>query len=270
MNFIRSIILGVVQGITEFLPISSSAHLVFMQHFLKMDSAQILFDTLLHFSTALVIILMYRREIWQISKNLKKYKEFKNNVWIRTFWLIIIASLITALIGVFFKKYFETVFENIFLVAVLLLVTGFLIWWAKKFEKAGNDIDILNAKVKHAIFIGFMQGIAILPGISRSGATIFAALLCGWRKEETVRFSFLLALPAILGANCIQLKNVSFTRHKILLFQYGCGMFFAFIVGWFSFKFLIGMLKKGKLSYFSYYCWTLGIIVIIINLFNKV
>lgn len=268
MSFAKSIILGTIQGVSEFLPISSSAHLVFMQYFLGIKSSQILFDVLLHFSTALVVIVMYQKEIWQILRNFGKYKQFKDNVWTRTFYLILIASLPTAIIGIFFRDYFEMAFENIFLVASLLLVTGTLIWWVERFKKNGTGRDILKVEIKHVLFIGFMQGIAILPGISRSGTTICAGLFCGWRREATVRFSLLLSLPAILGANCIQLKNVSFSGQKILLFQYLVGMVFAFILGWISLKLLLKMLKARKFTVFSYYCWILGIVVIIGSFIN--
>ena len=266
MSFIKSIILGIIQGISEFLPISSSAHLVFMQYFLRIKSSQVLFDVLLHFSTALVVITLYRNEIWQILKNFHKYKQWKTDIWSRTFWLLFIASIPTAIMGIFLKDYFEKVFENISLVAILLLLTGTLIWWVEKIPKSSEKKSILEITVKDVLFVGFMQGIAILPGISRSGITICAGLLCGWRREETVRFSFLLALPAILGANCLQFKNLNFSGQKILLLQYLIGMFFAFILGWVSLKLLIRMLKSRKLIVFSYYCWIVGLIVIISTL----
>ncbi len=263
MSFIKSIILGTTQGISEFLPISSSAHLVFMQHFLRIKSSQGLFEILLHLSTALVVITLYRNEIWQILKSFHKYKEWKTNIWCRTFWLLFIASVPTAIMGIFLKDYFEKVFENIFFVAILLLVTGTLIWWVEKFPKRSKKKSILEITIKDVLFVGCMQGVAILPGISRSGITICAGLLCGWRREETVRFSFLLALPAILGANLLQFKNLNFSGQKILLLQYLTGMFFAFILGWVSLKLLIRMLKNRNLIVFSYYCWIVGLAVII-------
>ncbi|MCK5533527.1 undecaprenyl-diphosphate phosphatase [bacterium] len=262
MTFVKSIVLGMTQGISEFLPISSSAHLVFMQYFLGIKSSQVLFDVLLHFSTALVVIILYRNEIWQILKNFLKYKQFKTNVWSRTFWLLFIASIPTAVIGLFFKDYFQKVFENISLVAVLLLVTGTLIWGIEKFSKKKDRKNILEITIKEALFVGLMQGIAILPGISRSGITICAGLFCGWKREETVRFSFLLALPAILGANCLQFRELDFSGQEILLFQYLAGMVFAFVFGYISLKLLIQLLKNRNLILFSYYCWILGLIVI--------
>jgi len=258
MNIQQSLFLGIIQGVTEFLPISSSAHLVFFQHFFRLKEPPVLFDCLLHFSTFLATIIFFWTKI-------KKILSF-NSGEINLLKLIFVASLPTGLIGLTFGKIFEKTFATVSYPAFFLLITGLLLWIAKKksSQKRNKPKDMRNA-----FFIGFVQGIALLPGISRSGSTISTGIILGWSPTFAFEFSFLLSLPAIFGVTLIKLlEGNSLPINKELIF-YLPGMFFAFLFGLFSLKFLRYRLMKHNWRIFSYYCWFLGFTVLIFQLLGN-
>lgn len=248
------IILGIIQGITEWLPISSSGHLVIFQYFFDIEEP-VIFDLFLHMGSLLVVFLVFWREIKQLilSFFIKEYKKYR-----KIAYYIIIGTIPTALLGYFFEDMFESFFSSLLAVGIALIITGFLLYFCERFEK-NNSIT-----VKSALVMGIMQGLAITPGISRSGSTISTALYFGVKREEAVKFSFLLFIPAMLGATILQSKDIVF--NSIEWTPIIIGTLVAVIVGYLSLKLLILIVKKKRLRLFSYYCWIVGITTLILSI----
>lgn len=264
MNIGQSIVLGIVQGLTEFLPVSSSAHLVFGQYFLGITEPQIVFDVLLHFATLLAVVVYLRFEVVKLIKGIFRLNKFKEDPSARLSGLVILGSIPTMLIGLAGKKYFEAAFGMPLLVAFFLLITGVILWLAEVYARPRKSLP--QTRTQDALAIGVCQGIAILPGISRSGTTISAGLLLGLEKKWAAKYSFLLSLPAVLGANILELKDIDFLQFIDYKAIYFWGIFFAFLFGLVSLKFLIWILEKKRFKLFAYYCWLLGGIVIFVLL----
>lgn len=252
MTYLEAILLGVVQGLTEFLPISSSGHLVIGQKLLGLEQAPVFFDILVHGGTLAAIVVFFRRQL------IKFFSSWRN-------WqLVFIASLPAGIIGLILDRYTEVIFNSLLVVGVGLLVTGCLLWLTKYFtvQKASR----LN--FKSALLIGSFQALAILPGISRSGATISAALISGLGQQQAFSFSFFLAIPAILAA--LFLQFLSFTAESASWRTMYSGNFFtgllgfmvAALVGYFSLKLLQQILKTARFHRFAYYCLCLAILAI--------
>jgi undecaprenyl-diphosphatase len=244
MNTLHAILLGIVQGIAEWFPISSSGHLVFFQQILRIK-ADILFDLCLHIGSVLALILFFWKDILSITKNIKYI------------FLIIVACIPTAIIGFVFHDLLSSFFENLLIVGLGFIVTG-IILYLTKFAKGKNDINFFSS-----FFIGIAQGIAIIPGISRSGATISAGIFSGVKREQAARFSFILALPAIVGATVFEFARSDVTSFELQPALWG--MLASMIVGYFSLGLLMKLIKKGKFHVFSSYCILLGIITLILN-----
>jgi undecaprenyl-diphosphatase len=261
INIPQSIFLGIVQGLTEFLPISSSGHLVFFQSLLGLKEPLIFFDVMLHLGTLLSVVIYFRKDICEIVQGLGAVlkKRHKNPPQVKLFLLIVLASIPTGLMGILFKDWFESLFSKPKWVGGMLLITGLVLWltrWAKKEGKPLEQMGWFDA-----ILIGIAQGIAIIPGISRSGATISAGLFCGLDRELSGKFSFLLSIPAILGATLLEYKKVD-TASGVGTVLIGAAM--AFGVGILALTFLMKIIKMGKLFNFSYYCCGMGILMIIL------
>ncbi len=257
MNIINSLILGIVQGITEFLPISSSAHLVFLQTIFKLKENVLFFDILLHFSTLLAVIFVFYKDIITYLKSKK------------ILFYILIATIPTGIIGLIIKKYFESIFSNSFFAAGNLVITGFLLFFSEKKYMKSKDIkiEILNIGWLKSLIIGIFQSIAVLPGISRSGATLAATMFLGIKKEQSVKFIFIMSIPAILAATMLEVKELIFDMASRATFApvYIWGLTFAFVCGILSLKFLVNIVQNSKLKYFAYYCWFVGSFFIVLN-----
>ncbi len=256
VDILRSIVLGIIQGLTEFLPVSSSGHLEIAKFILGEDAVgeESLFMTvILHFATALSTIVIFRKFIWDIiistfSKEGKYSRSFITN--------IIISMIPAALIGVFLDDLMEQLFnKNLVLVCGMLIVTGLLLYVADKAKTT-------NKKVRpfEAIIIGVSQAIAILPGISRSGATISTSVLLGIDREEAARFSFLMVVPLIFGKIAKDLLDNSFTMFNTNFVELGAGFVAAFVTGLVACTWMIALVKKSQLKYFSYYCFMVAAI----------
>jgi len=247
MSLLQSAILGIVQGVTEWLPVSSSGHLAIIENLFKIKP-DISFNVFLHFASLLVLFIFFWKDIIKILKAFVKF-DFKSEDG-RLAIFIIIGSAITALIGFTFKDLFESFFSNLTIVGIALLVTGTLLFFSEKKEgkKKLNYFD--------SFLIGLMQGIAIIPGISRSGSTISLGLLRGIDKVKIFRFSFLLAIPAILGATLFEGVNLVFNLDLLI------GFVFAFVFGYISLKLLMKLVINKKFHYFAWYCWGLGLLVL--------
>ena len=257
MGLLEAIILGIVQGLTEFLPVSSSGHIEIAKVLLGSSQEQSLLMTIvLHAATALSTIFVFREDIKEIIRGLLQFtwnKEFQ-------FSLKIIISMIPAtLIGLFFENEIELLFSGeILLVGCMLLVTGLLLFLA---DKAENTNQIVN--FFHALIIGVSQAIAILPGVSRSGATISTSVLLGIDREKAARFSFLMVVPLILGKMGKDILSGDILIESATLMPLLTGFTAAFITGLFACKWMIQLVKKSKLKYFSFYCFLVGTVSII-------
>ncbi|MBQ4819754.1 undecaprenyl-diphosphate phosphatase [Aquimarina sp. MMG016] len=259
MEIIDAIILGVIQGLTEFLPVSSSGHLELGKAILGDESVpeeSLLFTVVLHFATALSTIVVFRKDIFRIIKGLFKFKKNEETL----FSLKIIISMIPAvLVGLFFEEQLEQLFGgNVMFVGFMLLITAALLWFADKAKGTLKPVSSSNAFV-----IGIAQAIAMLPGISRSGATISTSVLLGNDKTKAARFSFLMVIPLIFGkiAKDLLSGELSFSSENSVAI--GIGFIAAFISGLFACTWMISLVKKSKLTYFAVYCILVGLLAII-------
>lgn len=268
-ELIKSIIVGIVQGLSEFLPISSSGHIVIAQELLglKMDEDEnLMFAIVLHLATALSTIVIFRKDIIAIFKGLFQFKWNEET----QFALKIVLSMIpAALVGVLLKDQLEEIFSNLLIVGIMLLVTACLLFFANKAKNTGKDVDN-----KSSIIIGLSQGLAALfPGLSRSGTTISTSILVGVDKSKAARFSFLMVLPLILGATAkmvLDLKGEGGLGFEHMnTSSLVAGFIAAFISGLAACQWMINIVKKAKLTYFAIYCTIVGIIVILYSLFFK-
>jgi undecaprenyl-diphosphatase len=216
---------------------------------------------MLHLGTLFAVVVYFRTDIWEIVQGLGATLTGKggNLSGRRLFLWIILATVPTGLIGFIFKDWFETLFSKPKLVGVMLLVTGLVLWLTRFTKKEGRPIGKMGWI--DSILIGMAQGMAIIPGISRSGATISTGLYCGLDRELSGKFSFLLSIPAILGATLLEFRKIGSVQElgTILI-----GTIVAFGVGILSLTFLLKINKIGKISYFSYYCWIIGFAIIIL------
>lgn len=242
MNWFEGIFLGLVQGLTEFLPVSSSGHLTIISYFLNAKEAGMTFDILLHFATLLSVIICYRKDIWELIRH-----PFQKYVL-----LIIIASIPAGIAGVVFGDFFEALFQNIWVPSIALLFTATLLFIADHFR---GDLQGKDMTWWMALLIGVMQMIAICPGISRSGATIFIALLIGISRTEAAKFSFIMSIPVILGSFLLETVSVvkdtgTFAIEPVFLVAAAV----AAASGVLAIKLVVNLLNKGRLRYFAYYC----------------
>ena len=249
MNLIESIVMGLVQGLTEFLPISSSGHLVIFQKLLNINSPGNLIEVSAHLGTLLSVILIYKNDIWDLLLTVKSSKSKK---YISLICLATIPSIVFVLIG---KSFILSLFESVRSVSVALLFTG-IILFVSGFSKNSNQ----QLNFSKGLMIGFSQALAIIPGISRSGMTISLALLFGISSKDAAKFSFMLAIPAILGASVLTLSDIQFSQTQELLYPLMTTTFVSFVSGYFALKFLIKILNSGKFYYFSFYCIFIALI----------
>ena len=264
MTEIQSVILGLVQGLTEFLPISSSGHLVIFQHFFGLKEPMLFFNVSLHFGTVCSVIYIFKKDVIALIKSpiaLKSgFPKAMENKSFKLLLLIFIASIPTAIIGLGLKKIAETSLSSINIAIPMLFVTAIFLWISKLNKKDGFEIEKFTIKI--AIIIGIVQGLAVLPGISRSGATIVCAIFLGVDRKLSAKYSFLLSLPAILGAEVLSLKDLA-GQDIVNLTTVILGTAVAFIIGCLALKFVIKIVQKGKLYYFAPYCFIFAIIALI-------
>ena len=262
MEIMHAIILGIVQGLTEFLPVSSSGHLEIVKAILgeaKVEEESMLMTVVLHGATALSTIYIFRKDIAEIISGLFQFKQNEEFL----FSLKIIFSMIpAAFVGLFWEDEIEALFGgDLILVGCMLIVTALLLFLADKAKSTNKKISFFNA-----IIIGVSQAIAILPGISRSGATISTSVLLGVDKEKSARFSFLMIVPLILGKMVKDIVSGDIVFSSAESFPLLFGFVAAFIVGLFACKWMIQLVKNSNLKYFSFYCIIVGLSVIIFQL----
>jgi undecaprenyl-diphosphatase len=276
MNMENAILLGIIQGLTEFLPVSSSAHLVIAQSFLKgFHQTGILFDIVLHMGTLVAVIFFLRKEIYALLKALLPASfysippSYTHRAAVsterKTIRDIIIATLVTGIIGFSFKEEVEKLFASPAVAAFMLVITGVLLFLAGRVKNTRRGENGITAA--DSIIIGIAQGVAIIPGISRSGATIALGIFRGLAHETAARFSFLLSIPAVMGALVLEARHISVIPYPDIKF-YAAGFAMAAIVGFLSLKLLFLMLKNRRLEIFAYYCWAVGFSVLLLNTFS--
>ncbi len=266
MTIIQAVVLGLVQGLTEFLPISSSGHLVLIQNFFGLNQPQLIFDIFVHFGTMCAVLLFFSKDIRAILSNISTIKDIHTNPHTRMLWLIIIASLPTFVIAFIFSVKFIHAFNSVYLVSVMLLITGVLLWYSETIISENKKIFQMN--FKHALIIGAVQGLAVTPGISRSGSTIATGLFCGIDRELAARFSFLLSVPAISAAFLMAVSQLLRTGFNLSI-SIACliiGTLVSFVSGYYALKILFIFIRKKKLWVFAAYCWIVGSLLLLGNI----
>lgn len=276
MSIFYAILLGLVQGLTEFLPVSSSGHLVAFQQIFNIQEASMAFDVVLHLGTLVAVFAYYWHDILSMIieffiwigelVGIRKAKPDRRNDGYRVMmFMIIIATIPTAIIGFAFNDLFEKMFSSIRMIGFTLLITGILLWISNKMVKGRKQAKDISAA--DAVSIGLLQGLAITPGISRSGTTIFAGMLRGFDTELATKFSFLLSIPAILGAALLEGRKVIKLGQGLTdVFPTLVGFTVAAVSGYFAIRFLVNLINRKKLHYFSYYCWGAGLFIILYSL----
>ncbi|MEA2007318.1 MAG: undecaprenyl-diphosphatase UppP [Patescibacteria group bacterium] len=263
MDIFQAIILGIFQGLTEFLPISSSAHLVLIPHFFGWDDPGLTFDVALHFGTLIAVLFYFRNDIVEIifgvaccEKDDCKGKErrYPENM----IWLIALATIPGAVAGYFFSDLAESSFRHPLLIASTLAFFGFFLFWADKFAKKQRKVDEIG--FVDALTIGFSQAIAIVPGVSRSGITITVGLLQGLDRKNAARFSFLMSVPIILGANLFKVKHFFATT---VGFAEIVGIAAAMVSGYFAIAGLIKFIEKASYNIFFWYRLALAFFIFV-------
>tara|TARA_R110002051_G_scaffold143507_3_gene216433 strand:- start:13925 stop:14722 length:798 start_codon:yes stop_codon:yes gene_type:complete len=264
LDTLDAIILGIIQGLTEFLPVSSSGHLELGKAILGDNSIQeesLLFTVVLHFATALSTIVVFRKDIWEILSGLFQFKWNDESQFSAK---IIISMLPAVFVGLFFEEQLESFFGgNIRLVGFMLIITAVLLYFADKAKDTDKKVSFGNAFI-----VGISQAIAMLPGISRSGATISTSVLLGVDKSKAARFSFLMVVPLIFGKIAKDLMSGELNFDGENNMAMGAGFIAAFIAGLAACTWMIQLVRKSKLSYFAIYCLIVGLIAIIYGFTN--
>ena len=264
MTLIQSIVLGVVQGIGEFLPISSSAHLILVPYLLGWKESSMAFDIALHFGTLLAVLAIFFKEWWNLFIGAIynfNHRGRKQKTEGKMFWYLVVATIPAALVGFVLDDVIEGFFRGqIWLIALFLGIMGVLIYvgdiWASKHYK-NHEVDFEHITMKQSFLVGCSQAFAVFPGFSRSGTTILAGRLMGLSREAITKFTFLLSVPIIAGATILKVGELKFTMEVFV------GVFTSFIVGVLCIKFLLKYIKKHDFSVFAFYRVILAIIVYI-------
>lgn len=264
MEYIQAFLLGLLQGITEFLPVSSSGHLVLAGALLQSELAPgITFEIVVHFGSFCSIVVYFRKRIGLILADLLRSfspegirtKRFVSDANTRLSMIILLSMIPAGLAYFLLKDSIESLFFNPLMVSFMLLITGALLFSTKYVVNPQKDVDL-----KRGFMMGLAQAFALLPGISRSGSTISAGLISGVNRDSVANFSFLMVLPVLGGAMLYDLTRIFGTGiDSVMLISLFIGFLTSFVSGYFALKYLIILLKKEKIHYFAYYCWGVGI-----------
>ncbi len=274
MTYIQAIILGAVQGLAEFLPISSSGHLALLQNIFGIEEV-LFFAVMLHFGTLISLFIVYWKEIWELvvdlfltikdvctGKGLKLEERPIRKLGV----MIIVTTIVTGVIGILFEDAFNALYASCVAIGVCLIITGVLMYFSERIGKNNRTLERMN--YRNSIFIGVMQGLAICPGISRSGSTLVGGLTCGFKRDFAVKYAFLISIPVILGSFILELKDaLSVGIDTAIIGPTVVGVVIAAVVGLFAIKAMIKIVTNKNLKYFSYYVWVVGIFAIVYGLF---
>ncbi len=257
MNLFEALVLGIVQGLTEFIPVSSSGHLVLLQRLFGIYESSLSFTVFVHFGTLVAVFIVLWKDLIAILK-----RPFS-----KLTFLLFLGAAVTGTIGIAFSDYFRTVFTSGQWVGISFLLTGAILYWVGGFPNGKKQIPQMS--YLDAVFVGLMQAISIFPAISRSGMTISGALIRGLDRTEAARFSFLLSIPVILGANLLEAKDLvgqsTFSNTELLPII--IGTIAAAISGYFAIHYMLRLLSRGSLKVFSFYVFALGFLVLVDQLF---
>lgn len=275
MTYFMSVILGLVQGVAEFLPISSSGHLTLFQHFFGLQEPDNLFNVLLHFATLLAVCVYYFHDVVEmiteffraVAALFSRKRQGKEIPEARRMVLLVIVGTLPLFAVLLIKDYVEALGGSPVFVSCALLVTGCILFLSDRM--AGGRKTARNATLKDVLVVGVAQGLATIPGLSRSGCTISTGMAMGFERKFAVRYSFLMSLPAVLGATILEVKDVLELEGGLaqgVLPVYLLGMLVAGVVGYFAIRLVNLLAAKGKFGSFAYYCWAVGIVALILSL----
>lgn len=260
MSIIEAIILGIIQGLTEFIPVSSSGHLLLAHSAMGVNETGLAFDVALHIGTLMALLLFFHKDILHLVLGIFGKNESK-----KLAWLIVLATIPAVIGGYLLQDTAETTFRSAWIVSVNLIIVAFLMLAAEKYAKSRAQADLESVNTKQALIVGFTQVIALVPGVSRSGSTITAGIFSGLDRVSATRFSFLLAIPITFGAILKVFSDEAFlsqvAQDKSIFIV---GILAAFVSGLFAIKFLIGYLSKHSLAVFAYYRIALGVITMLL------
>jgi len=264
IEIIKYVFLGIVQGFTEPLPISSSGHVFVLKELFDLGGSDLNFEIIVNFGSLLAILLIYKDDIIRLVKNFFLYFKVKNEETRSDFkycWLVVIGSIPVGIIGVTCKDFIESKLNNINIVGVSFLITALFLFLVRNIKGKKNDKDL---SIWDSIVIGLTQVIAVLPGISRSGSTLIGGLFRDLDRSTALRYSFMLYIPVSLGTTLLGFKDLLEIGniHEIIL-PYGLGFIASFVVSFFTLRWFMGAVKKGNLKYFSVYCLLLGLAILI-------
>jgi undecaprenyl-diphosphatase len=276
MSVLEGILLGVLQGIAEFLPISSSGHLAIAQELFNLEDVPLLFDVFLHLATLGAVVLFFRKRIWSLLQVMGRWicrrSLPEDKADLQTIVALLLGTLVTGIFGIFLSDVVEDIDEKLicigFFITAGLLIFGDAMEERRRKKRLAADPDFTvgksgGVKPLQGLGIGLAQGFGVLPGISRSGSTIAGALLCGVDREQAGEFSFLLSIPAILGAFVLQLEDLDEIGSAVGIAPVVAGCIAAFVAGIFALSVLMKIVRKGKLEWFAVYLIPLGILGLI-------
>ena len=268
MEWYEAIILGLLQGLTEFLPVSSSGHLIIGKELLGIEAADdLVFEVLVHAATVLSTIVVFRKQLWDL---LKGFFKFKNNDQTDYVLKICVSMIPVFIVGVFFKDFVEGLFQSIFVVGIALVCTSLLLFFSDMVSGPRRKVSLSERKnyrngisYWQAFVVGLSQAVAVVPGLSRSGTTISTGLICGVRRDVMAQFSFLMVLVPILGEAFLQLVGGDMGSSAIGALPLVLGFLSAFVSGLFACKVMIALVKKARLSWFALYCAVVALLIFI-------
>lgn len=285
MSLLDALLLGVVQGLTEFLPVSSSGHLVIAQTLLGINTSAVTFDVAMHLATLLAVVIYFWKDLSAVAAAFVRRGNAGPEARAgtgsgadaaakrRLFWYILAGTVPAGVAGVLFQDWFESLFTSVHLVGWTLIGTGFILWlgelaYGGRAKSAAaksrlNKRGLERITLTDALLVGIGQAVAIVPGISRSGTTIGAGLAVGLKRDAAARFSFLLSIPAILGAGLLQLKAVVQSGFDVSLGVFLVGGLAAFVSGLAAIATLLAVIKRSHLAWFSVYVWIVGLLILV-------
>ncbi len=274
MDILQAIIIGIVQGLTEFLPVSSSAHLIFVQNLLGIPDVGLDYDVILHAGTLIAVMWFFRVDIVKLLASLVdslfdlKNRQFKQglaeNPFKRLGWYVILATIPLVIVGYFFESQVDALYTGaLFVPAFFLFVTGTILYISQRMNS--GEINMNNIGPKESLLMGLGQACAVFPGLSRSGTTIAAGLVAGLDKEFAAKFSFILSIPTMIGAVVLKfiIKSSELNLSSLDFIPALMGFIITIIVGYFAIKWLLEIIQKRSLDCFAYYCWIVGIVVFV-------
>ena len=263
------VLLGVVQGLTEFLPVSSSGHLVIAQHLIpRFSQPGVLFDVSLHAGTLAAVLVYFRRDLAAMAGSLTGSADRAAAQMRWVLWMLVVGSVPTAIIGLLFRARVEALFSEPLVAGVMLWVTGAILFGTERLRREGRPLAAM--RTADAVWVGFVQGLAIMPGLSRSGSTIAAGVFVGLEREDALRYSFLLSIPAVAGAFALEaVVHGGQWRQGVDVPGYIAATAVAFLVGYWSIGVLFRALRSRRLGLFALYCCVAGTAGLMVDFFSR-